>query len=163
MNKLAIFLATLIGATLASGFVAVAQPMGPPPSQELSSKEKAAIGKETTANMQSYLELNAKQVKKLGRLNKRFADVVGQEKTEKRSKPVGRPVFGDESGPNYGRPAKPGRQEPMFDVAGFPEDVISEELAARRKKYVKKLGKVLTAEQFQAWQSRQHPFPGDLN
>ena len=186
-------LLTLLAAALTTGFAALAQPQGPPPGgfpgapKELSCKEKKEIGKATTEKMKSYLKLNEKQFKKLGKINKRYADVVGEEKHEAPAeKPgkIGRPIYGDETGPNYdtprhphpkpngsaaggqgsSRPTPPPGFEPGNGFPGGPGFGPSEDdiqyLAKRRAKYVKKLGKVLSADQLSEWKSRQRPFPG---
>ena len=185
MKKLAILLAV----ALTASFSALAQPFGPPPDgfpggrppgfgpdrQELSSEEKKAIGAATTEKMKSYLELNEKQIKTLGKINKRFADVVGEEK--KAGGTLGRPIYGDKSGPNYDTPGRPHPKKGNLEASdrptpseGFrpgpgapefgPVSFDDEYLVSRRNKYVKKLGKVLSADQFKNWKSRQRPFPG---
>lgn len=171
------FLTTLLAAVLTAGFAALAQPQEPGSEaisgqKRLSCKEKKEIGRATTEKMQSYLELNDKQIKKLDRINKRFADVVGAE----RPRTIGRPIYGDDR-PFYDTPGRPhpsGRNG--VPASWFRDEEILNELAMkeamaelppedatlikRRVKYVKKLGKVLTADQYSTWKSRQLPFPG---
>lgn len=177
MKKLAILLA----AVLATGFAAVAQPQGPPPGgfpgrQELSCKEKKEIGKATTEKMKSYLNLTEKQIRKLEKANRRFADVVGEEKAAKIG--TAKPIYGNQSGPFYDTPGRPHPSgnngvpgswiknqgpPPGFEApegqapADFPADPS---VVSRRSRYVKKLGKILSEEQFGHWKSRQLPFPG---
>lgn len=106
-----------------------------------------------TESMTSKLGLNERQVRKVSRLNERFADVLGEEIS------IGKPIYGDHNGPFYdtpGRPhpsIKPAQEEPM-------DPKVAEKLAKRRAKYEKKLARILTPEQFATWQEGQRPFPG---
>ena len=104
-----------------------------------------------TESMTVKLGLNERQVRKVSRLNERFADVLGEEIS------IGKPIYGDHNGPFYdtpGRPhpsIKPAQEEPM-------DPKVVEKLAKRRARYEKKLARILTAEQFTSWQKGQKPF-----
>ena len=132
-----------------------------------------------TESMTKKLGLNERQVRKVSRLNERFADVLGEEKT------IGRPIYGDYNGPYYDTP---GRPHPSghngvpaswyYSTGGSPlvsadagtassDKVAAEEapvskegqkLLKRRAKYEKKLSRILTEEQFTIWQEGQKPF-----
>lgn len=150
--------------------------------QALSKEEKAALAAARTESMASSLGLEGKQVKKVGCLNKRFADVLGEEKV-----PI-RPIYGDRTGPYYDTPGRPhpsGRNgvpgswsrnsDGSADVFGISVGPAMDKTASssapenekavakalkRRAKYEKKLSRILTSEQFGIWQSRQLPFNG---
>mgnify|MGYP007070251567 CR=1 FL=1 len=153
--------------------------MAQPAAPQLTKAEKAALAQERTESMTADLDLTGKQARKVGTLNKRFADVLGE------VKPLGKPIYGGPSGPYYDTPGRPhpggkngvpgswSRNPDGAPAAGgigigpAPDSgesgpaPISEKTLKRRARYVKKLGKILTAGQFSLWKSSQRPFPGE--
>lgn len=130
-----------------------------------------------TESMTKKLSLNERQVRKVSRLNERFADVLGEEIT------FGKPIYGDSNGPYYDTPGRPhpsghngvpgswsrnpdGAPNVGPSVGVAPAQVepmdpkVVEKLAKRRAKYEKKLARILTEEQFTTWSEGQRPFPG---
>ena len=128
-----------------------------------------------TESMTTKLGLNERQVRKVSRLNERFADVLGEEIT------IGKPIYGDSNGPYYDTPGRPHPSGnngvpgswsknpdgapnvgPAIGVAPAqvePVDPkVAEKLAKRRAKYEKKLARILTPEQFTEWKEGQKPF-----
>ena len=128
-----------------------------------------------TESMTKKLGLNERQVRKVSRLNERFADVLGEEIT------IGKPIYGDSNGPYYDTPGRPHPSGnngvpgswsrnpdgapnvgPAIGVAPAhvePMDPkVVEKLAKRRAKYEKKLSRILTPEQFTEWKEGQKPF-----
>ena len=128
-----------------------------------------------TESMTTKLGLNERQVRKVSRLNERFADVLGEEKT------IGRPIYGDYNGPYYDTPGRPhpsghngvpgswsknpsGAPNVGSAVEEAPAKVeqvdpkVAEKLTKRRAKYEKKLARILTPEQFTEWKEGQKPF-----
>ena len=128
-----------------------------------------------TESMTTKLGLNERQVRKVSRLNERFADVLGEEIT------IGKPIYGDANGPYYDTPGRPhpsgnngvpgswsrnpdGAPNVGLTVGVAPAQVepmdpkVAEKLAKRRAKYEKKLARILTPEQFTEWKEGQKPF-----
>ena len=133
-----------------------------------------------TESMTKKLGLNERQVRKVSRLNERFADVLGEEIA------FGKPIYGDYDGPFYDTPGRPHPSghngvpaswyystggSPLVsadagaassdNAAAAEEAPVSKEgqkLLKRRAKYEKKLSRILTEEQFTIWQEGQKPF-----
>ena len=133
-----------------------------------------------TESMTTNLGLNERQVRKVSRLNERFADVLGEEIT------IGKPIYGDSNGPYYDTPGRPHPSGhngvpgswsknpdgapnvgPAIGVApasgvtsedAAPVSKEGQKLLKRRARYEKKLSRILTADQFTEWQEGQKPF-----
>lgn len=129
-----------------------------------------------TESMTAKLGLSERQVRKVSRLNDRYADVLGEEKS------FGKPIYGGPSGPYYDTPGRPhpsgqngvpgswsrnpdGAPQvgPAIGVATASVDdatdaKAAEKLVKRRAKYEKKLSRILTPEQFADWSEGQMPF-----
>lgn len=146
MKKIAILLAIISGLLAACLVSWAAQGVHP---WDYSKAEKAEFAAARTEWMQEVLELSGKQLKKLSKLNRNYADVLGEEK------PFGKPVYGGTNGPFYDTP---GRPHPGQTVSG---EVAPAKVLKRRARYVKKLGKVLTETQFADWKTYILPLPGE--
>lgn len=130
-----------------------------------------------TESMTAKLGLSERQVRKVSRLNDRYADVLGEEKS------FGKPIYGGPSGPYYDTPGRPhpsgqngvpgswsrnpdGSPDvgPAIGVstaggaASASDARAVEKLLKRRAKYEKKLSRILTPEQFADWSEGQMPF-----
>ena len=134
-----------------------------------------------TESMTANLGLSERQVRKVSRLNERFADVLGEEKI------FGKPIYGDYDGPFYDTPGRPHPSghngvpaswynntggSPLVSsasdvapagntgAADASADKETQKLLKRRAKYEKKLARILTEEQYTIWSEGQAPFPG---
>ena len=131
-----------------------------------------------TESMTTKLGLNDRQARKVLRLNMRYSDVLGEEKT------LGKPIYGGYDGPFYDTPGRPHPSghngvpgswrnsggvspidpavgvAPAEDPSAASDSKAVKKLLKRRAKYEKKLARILTAEQFTAWSEEQKPFTG---
>ena len=147
-----------IAAALMLTFTAVAQPpMGqgprgrefPKDGPKFEQQDPAQVAQKQTDQLDKLVSLTPKQYKKIYKFHKRQAEERQSEMENFRPEgfPGGRP---DGMGPGMGsgRPPRDGQFRPDFRNEGM-KDLMEEQ----QEKKVKKYRKVLTADQFQKWES----------
>ena len=147
-----------LAAALVMTFTAVAQPpMGqgprgrefPKDGPKFEQQDPAQVAQKQTDQLDKLVSLTPKQYKKIYKFHKRQAEERQSEMENFRPEgvPGGRP---DGMGPGMGsgRPPRDGQFRPEFRNEGM-KDLMEEQ----QEKKVKKYRKVLTADQFQKWES----------
>ena len=147
-----------LAAALVMTFTAIAQPpMGqgprgrefPKDGPKFEQQDPAQIAQKQTDQLDKLVSLTPKQYKKIYKFHKRQAEERQSEMENFRPEgfPGGRPE-GMGPGMGGGRPPRDGQFRPEFRNEGM-KDLMEEQ----QEKKVKKYRKVLTADQFQKWES----------
>ena len=153
-------------------------PGAPGQEQSLTSEQKAQIAKKYTDRMHSTLTLTEKQYKKAYKVNKKYADVLPPVKRQHAARPeAARSEKKGADGPHYDTPGRPhpsgnngvpgswsrdDRERPSLEAVpageGFegqgPDEKTMKKVEKRKAAYDKKIAKVLTAEQKEAWDAK---------